>query len=194
MSSPSLHLSSQALPASKSRPATPALSSSNSEALEFLLPQPASGRDDQVCILHKGTSVLLLPQEHDGNPLEMGILRLVPSRHRVTNSPPLISHPSTSSPSPPNAHNKFISSSHSSLSPEPSTPNRRNHDLPSPPDTPTPLSKSRSQLHRASSRRAAASAGHLPLNTPDTSSSTPGTSSPVRIRSSTRSKTPLSVF
>jgi hypothetical protein len=87
--------------------------------------------------------------------------------HRATNSPPLISSPSTSSPSPPNTPNRLISSSPLSLSPEPSTPNRRNHDLPSSPDTPAPLSKSKSQFNCTSSRRAAASAGHLPLTTPD---------------------------
>jgi hypothetical protein len=190
MSSPSLHLSSQALPSPKSRPAIPASSSSNSEVLVTPTRERtrrSSLHPPQRDFSLTSSSGTRRESPRDGHPTP-GTTQ-PPSRHRPTNSPPLISSPSTSSPSP-NTHYKFISSSPSSLSPEPSTPNRRNHDLPSPPDTPTPLSRSRSQLNRTSSRRAAASAGHLPLTTPDASSSTSGTSSPVRIRSSTRSETP----
>lgn len=188
MSSPSLHLSSQALPSPKSRPAIPASSSSNSE----ILATPTRERTRRASFQPSQRDIsppvpLWTRREPRGNGHAASGGNQSPSRHKTTKSTPLAVRPLVSSPSTANARDEGTASfpsSPSSLSPGASTPTRRNHDLPSPPDTPTPVSKSRNQPTGPSSRKAAASSGHLPLNTLDVGSS-PRASSPVRTRSPT---------
>ncbi|GLB41928.1 putative STE STE11 cdc15 protein kinase [Lyophyllum shimeji] len=181
MSSPSLHLSSQALPSPKSRPAIPASSSSNSEALatptrertrrqslqptkrEISAPAPLGGRRES----HGAGHVKPVPNQTPT------------SRHRATKSVP-VALPSL--PFTPPAPDDRSDRSGSSPSPDTPTPTGRTHDLPSPPGTPTPRSGSGNQLARASSRRAAASSGHLPLSAPPASPINPRASSPIRPR------------
>ncbi|RDB20820.1 hypothetical protein Hypma_012023 [Hypsizygus marmoreus] len=173
MSSPSLHLSSQAMPSPKSRPAIPVSSSSNNEALAT----PTRERTRRAS---------LQPQQREiGAPIPLGTRR-DPHGNVGTNGPPTSRHRSTKSaplalPSTPSTPSTLNTQSEESESPETPTPTRRTHELPSPPGTPTPMSKSRGQLGR-SSRKAAASSGHLPLHTPPGSPITPRASSPIRAR------------
>ncbi|KAF9466088.1 hypothetical protein BDZ94DRAFT_1158523 [Collybia nuda] len=177
MSSPSLHLSSQAIPSPKSRSAIPASSSSNSDAVatptrertrraslqpaQVSAPVPLGSKCDV-----RGTSHAV-----------SGVNQQSTSRHRATKSTPLVF------PSPPSVPSTPRANGGRSRSPETLTPTQRKHDLPSPPGTPTPTSGSRSQLSRSSTRPGAASSGHLPLHTPPASPITPRSSSPIRARS-----------
>ena len=180
MSSPSLHLSSQALPSPKSRPAIPASSSSNSDVLVT----PTRERTKR--------SVVQPPRRDISPPAPLGSRReprdsghattganQSPSRHRATKSTPPVPRPLVSTPSTPGTRNERTLSPPPSPSPEYRISARRNDDLPSPPTTPTPMPKSRSQFARTP-RKAAASSGHLPLNTADACSTDPHASNPIR--------------
>ncbi|KAJ7623201.1 STE/STE11/cdc15 protein kinase [Roridomyces roridus] len=122
MSSPALHLASQALPSPRSQPAIPASSSSTSDALV----SPARTRRPSL------------------QPLQRNLSDLPPTppnrmtRHRATKSNPL----NTLSP-PPITPTRVASS--------PITPRRPTREPPSPPDTPTPMSGSRGHVPRSSS-------------------------------------------
>ncbi|ESK96507.1 cell division control protein [Moniliophthora roreri MCA 2997] len=122
MSSPALHLSSQALPSPKSQSAIPASSSSISEALV----SPSRGRSRRASV--KPTS-----SSNDGS---SNIKPDSVTRHRSTKSSP-INIPSASA-------------SELNLYSPPETPKRRTRDQPpSPPETPTPISGSRNQFGRS---------------------------------------------
>ncbi|PFH51771.1 hypothetical protein AMATHDRAFT_58237 [Amanita thiersii Skay4041] len=185
ISSPALHLSSQALPSPKSQSAVPVSSSSNNAALvsparerskktdltlsqreispPFLLGSRREYRQDPV-----GTQNTITPQSKE---------RL--SRHRTTKSNPSVIPPSPSTPSlPPKYSNIHRSEERPSQI-------RLNRDLPSPPDTPTPLPASRSQFSQNSSR-AASSTSHLPTTSTSGSPMIPArAASPIRARSPT---------
>ncbi|KAF7308778.1 Cell division control protein [Mycena kentingensis (nom. inval.)] len=123
MSSPALHLYSQALPSPKSQSAIPASSSSTSDALV----SPTR------------------PRRPTMHPLQRNLTDLPPtparervSRHRATKSNPLNALPTVAVPM------RVASSPH--------TPRRNGRDpSPSPPPTPTPVSGSRGHMARSSS-------------------------------------------
>ncbi|KAF8074848.1 STE/STE11/cdc15 protein kinase [Lyophyllum atratum] len=182
MSSPSLHLSSQALPSPKSRPAIPASSSSNSEVLTT----PTRDRTRRQSLqppkrdISSPTLMAGRREPHGAGHVNPSANQTPVSRHRSTKSVPLAL---PSIPSTPTRRNARSDDSSSSQSPETPTPTRRAYDIPSPPGTPTPMSGSSSnQLGRISSRRGAASSGHLPLSTPPASPISPRASSPIRAR------------
>ncbi|KAJ7116024.1 hypothetical protein C8R44DRAFT_628426 [Mycena epipterygia] len=136
MSSPALHLYSQALPSPKSQSAIPASSSSTSDALV----SPARERPRRPS---------LQPVQRNLSDLPPTTARERVSRHRATKSNPL-----NSLPMAPAAPTRVASS--------PQTPRKPTREPPpTPPDTPTPMSGSRGHLPRSSS---SASATHLPLS------------------------------
>ncbi|KAJ6610201.1 hypothetical protein B0H10DRAFT_2225214 [Mycena sp. CBHHK59/15] len=145
MSSPALHLYSQALPSPKSQPAIPASSSSTIDAL-------VSPTRDRTRIPS------LQPLQRNLSDLPPTPARERTSRHRATKSNPL-----NSVTTAPTAPMRVASSPH--------TPRRPTREPPpTPPDTPTPMSGSRGQLARSSS---AASTTHLPLKSAPLSPTTP---------------------
>ncbi|KAG7093683.1 hypothetical protein E1B28_007341 [Marasmius oreades] len=143
MSSPALHLASQALPSPRSQPAIPASSSSTSEALV----SPVRARTRRSSVEHSKPDPA--------------------TRHRSTKSSPI--------------NIPAASTSAVDLRSSPGTPKRKTRPerSPSPPETPTPMS--RAQL----GRRSSSSAASVP------SSPTPLTSrnvSPLRARSPSTSR------
>ncbi|KAF5383862.1 hypothetical protein D9615_003632 [Tricholomella constricta] len=180
MSSPSLHLSSQALPSPKSRSAIPASSSSNSEALATPTRERTRRQSLQTARreISSPTPLGARREPHGTGQISPGANHTPVSRHRSTKSVPLALTSLPSTPWSPNGR----SDGSGSQSPETPTPTRRAHDLPSPPGTPTPMSHSGSHLGRLSSRKGAASSSHLPLHTPPASPIAPRASSPIRAR------------
>ncbi|KAG5654371.1 hypothetical protein H0H81_003829 [Sphagnurus paluster] len=176
MSSPSLHLSSQALPSPKSRPSIPVSSSSNSEALATPTRDRSRRQTLQPSKREISSPTPLAPR---GSGHANGTQSPTVSRHRSTKSVPLAS----STPSGPSAWSAAVPRQ----SPEIPTSTRQTRDLPSPPSTPT--GSSGNQLARISSRKGAASSSHLPLNGAPPSPVSPHTPSPIRARS-TRVVTP----
>ncbi|KAJ7765490.1 STE/STE11/cdc15 protein kinase [Mycena maculata] len=133
LSSPALHLYSQALPSPKSQPAIPASSSSTSDALV----SPSRTRRPSLQPLSDMPPITT--RERPGG--RMG-------RHRATQSNPL-----NSLTQAPTAPTRVTSS--------PQTPRRPTREPPpTPPDTPTPASGSRGNIARAGS---SASVAPLPL-------------------------------
>ncbi|KAJ7066618.1 Pkinase-domain-containing protein [Mycena amicta] len=125
MSSPALHLYSQALPSPKSQPAIPASSSSTSDALV----SPTRDRTRRPAVQQLQRNLSDLPP----TPARERV-----SRHRATKSNPL------NAISTPPVQMRVASS--------PQTPRRAVRDAsPSPPPTPTPMSGSRGQIGRSSS-------------------------------------------
>lgn len=168
MSSPTLHLSSQAFPSPYSQPfALPAASSSNVAALV----SPTRDRSRRMTV-------------QPSSPREIsGPLPLSPRRDGRSNGEPRGKPKDLQIIVPPSQSSRYAEL-HDGLPTLSDTP-RRNRELTrspdfSPPATPTPASRS-SNL----SKRAAASASHLPLGSPPTTP-TPRAVSPVRTRSSTR--------
>ncbi|KAJ7890536.1 Pkinase-domain-containing protein [Mycena olivaceomarginata] len=132
LSSPALHLSSQALPSPKSRSAIPASSSSTSDALV------SPTRET-----HRARRPSLQPMQRNLSDLPPTPAKDRVSRHRATKSNPLNSITQT-----PTAPMRTPSS------PTPTTPRRPTREAPStptPPDTPTPPSGSRGHIPRSSS-------------------------------------------
>ncbi|KAJ7504345.1 STE/STE11/cdc15 protein kinase [Mycena galericulata] len=127
MSSPALHLYSQALPSPKSQSAIPASSSSTSDALV----SPSRDRTRRPS---------LQPVQRNLSDLPPTPPRERVSRHRATKSNPLNSF--TAAPTAP---------TRVASSPSPQTPRRPTRAPPSPPDTPTPMSGSRGHIPRSSS-------------------------------------------
>ncbi|KAJ6591534.1 Pkinase-domain-containing protein [Mycena vulgaris] len=155
MSSPALHLYSQALPSPKSQSAIPASSSSNSDALV----SPIRDRTRRPS---------LQPLQRNLSDLPPTPARERVSRHRATKSNPL--ELITAAPTAPM---RVASSPH--------TPRRPTREPPpTPPDTPTPMSGSRGHVPRSSS---SASVTHLPLKSAPISPSVPRGTSPIRPRS-----------
>ncbi|KAI0666800.1 Pkinase-domain-containing protein [Trametes maxima] len=190
MSSPTLHLSAQPIPSSFTQPfALPSGSTSNVAALvspprdrtrrssvqpavspkDISGPAPLAPRRD---LRSNGTSS---PTPRDSTEQQR------PSRSRPA---PLSFSPSPSAPSP---HTRELAS----RSPPPETPTRRSREATRSPDLSSPSSPSPRGLGVGSSRRAAASASHLPLGlgSPPTSPTTPRATSPVQPRSSSRTPT-----
>ncbi|KAJ7180664.1 Pkinase-domain-containing protein [Mycena filopes] len=165
MSSPALHLYSQALPSPKSQSAIPASSSSTSDALV----SPTRDRTRRPSLQPVQRNLSDLP------PTTSARERI--SRHRATKSNPL--NALTQAPTAPTR----VASS-------PITPRRPTREPPpTPPDTPTPMSGSRGHMPRSSS---SASVTHLPLKPPPLSPGIPRGTSPIRPRSpSRRVVTPL---
>ncbi|KAJ7446686.1 Pkinase-domain-containing protein [Mycena latifolia] len=137
MSSPALHLYSQALPSPKSQPAIPASSSSTSDALV----SPIRER----------------PRRPSLQPIQRNLTDLPPttparervSRHRATKSNPL-----NSITMAPTAPTRVASS--------PVTPRKPTRETPpTPPDTPTPMSGSRGHMPRSSSSASVTQPGHM---------------------------------
>jgi hypothetical protein len=168
ISTPALHLSSQAMPSPQSESAAIASSSSTAEALA----SPTRERAPRIAQISGPTP---LASRREGRTTSVQISPPPPreSRHRSTKSVPVAS---------------LASSSNSGLSPRgPSTPTRTSYERassPNPPATPTPASRGRV----GSSRTAAQSSGHLPL---DSTAVTPTRNgiSPIRARSpSTRTR------
>ncbi|KAF7356594.1 Cell division control protein [Mycena venus] len=162
LSSPALHLYSQALPSPKSRSAIPASSSSTSDAL--VSPTRERTRRPSLQPLQRNLSDLPPTPARD---------RV--SRHRATKSNPL-----NSVTQAPTAPIRVPSS--------PTTPRRPTREpSPTPPDTPTPPSGSRGHMARSSSSTSASQ-----LSPPPSSSVPSGTSQiRPRSPSSRRVVTPL---
>lgn len=164
MSSPALHLSSQNLPSGPSQPAAMA--------------PPTSGPITPARDRTRRASVQPIKSKDISSPQPLA------SRHDHRSGAATPDHPSAASPRS------------SKLRPSPifSTPRgrssidtpRRSHDLPSPPNTPTPLSGSRGQLGDLSRTPMASSATHLPI-----SSSPPSSPTPSRAVSPAHARTPL---
>ncbi|KAL1747824.1 Pkinase-domain-containing protein [Schizophyllum fasciatum] len=171
ISSPALHLSSQALPSPNSKSAIPASSSSGSDALvsparERKRPAPLPLQRD-VSFAPPATPTKRETRRSSGSYLQPTESS---SRHRTTRSQP-VNLPS--SPSTPSLHH-----------PRNATPTNETHlrqETPSPPPTPTPASGSRGMIR--SNSRAARSSGNLPLRERSESPITPRTGSPIRARS-----------
>ncbi|KAG6860876.1 hypothetical protein C0995_006431 [Termitomyces sp. Mi166 len=181
MSSPSLHLSSQAIPSPKSRPAIPVSSSSNNEIHATPTRDHTRQQSAQPPRREISSQTTLAPCREAPRQIIAGANQTPASRHRSTKYVPL-SVPST----PPIPDGGTHSDDSGTQSPETPTPTRRAHDIPSPPVIPTPMSSSGQQLSRISSRRATTSSSHLPLNTPPASSISPRASSPVCARPTPR--------
>ncbi|KAJ7155370.1 Pkinase-domain-containing protein [Mycena crocata] len=161
MSSPALHLYSQALPSPKSQSAIPASSSSTSDALV----SPTRERTRRPS---------LQPVQRNLSDLPPTPARERVSRHRATKSNPLNSV--TMAPTAP----MRIASS-------PQTPRKPTREPPpTPPDTPTPMSGSRGHMPRSSS---SASTTHLPLKSAPLSPSGSRGASPIPIRPRSPSNT-----
>lgn len=174
MSSPSLHLSSQAMPSPKSRPAIPASSSSNSDAIAT----PTRERTRRTSLqppLREISPPAPLGTRGDSRGHAIPGANQPSSRHRATKSTPLAGPSSPSIPLTP------INQGGRSRSPETPTPTRRGRNLPSPPGTPTPMSSSKDRCNYSGT--GATSSGHLTFNTPPGSPTTPRASSPIRTRS-----------
>lgn len=170
MSSPSLHLSSQALPSPKSRSAIPALVSPPRDRTRQTSLQPTQREVSAPAPLGSRRINGNVPSG-SGQPS-----REPTSRHRATKSTPPALPPSPSAPS--------LHHTHQDIARAPETPTRRNRDLPSPPETPTPASNSRGYLGRSPSRNTAASSTNLLLSGAS-SSPDPRAASPTRARSPT---------
>ncbi|KII87368.1 hypothetical protein PLICRDRAFT_177128 [Plicaturopsis crispa FD-325 SS-3] len=178
MSSPALHLSSQAIPSPKSQSAVPASSSSTSSALV----SPTRDRSGRASVQPstRGISgpIALTSSKRDSGSRD-------PSREhkpRKQRPTPLTSPSTPSLPSTNRGHTP---------SPMPETPTRRTREPPSPPVTPTP--NSRGQHVYTSRRMGASSSNHLPLDSRASSPSTPRASSPVRARSPTNRTRPANL-
>ncbi|KAJ6518809.1 Pkinase-domain-containing protein [Mycena sanguinolenta] len=170
LSSPALHLYSQAIPSPKSRSAIPASSSSTSDALV----SPARTRRPSLQPLQRNLS--------DLPPTTPSKDRERVSRHRSTKSNPLNSV--TQAPTAP---------TRAPSSPGPTTPRRPAREPPpTPPDTPTPTSSSRGHIPRSSSSSTSVSQLSQPLKSAPLSPA-PGGSSQIlpRTPSSRRVVTPL---
>ncbi|KAH7926017.1 hypothetical protein BV22DRAFT_388481 [Leucogyrophana mollusca] len=163
MSSPALHLSSQALPSPKSQPAV-AVSSSSSHAG---LVSPTRDRTRRASMQHttkeiSGPTPLTPRRNGNATPERNGAAspRAGKSRPVPIFAPPATGGERSSTDSP-----------------------RRSHDLPSPPDTPTPT---RGQLGYISRRPGAGSATHLPASSPPGSPTQVRAISPAHARSPSR--------
>jgi hypothetical protein len=168
MSSPALHLSSQALPSPKSQSVIPASSSAAADVIatpsrekpKRLSMQPPP-KDPSMAIRVPST-----PTRTTSG-----------SKHRATKSQPLNVPSSTSATNLP-------------LTPTRSSPITSNHratdsrDIPSPPDTPTPSGSRSGGLTHSTSR--SQSSTHLPISSPV--QLVPRGSSPIRPRSPSRSR------
>ncbi|KAG6821432.1 hypothetical protein H0H93_010156 [Arthromyces matolae] len=183
MSSPSLHLASQAIPSPKSRPAIPISSSSKSDI--YTTPTRERSRTQSTNPLKRDTSPSATNvSRRDASGQISGANQAHITRHRSSRSVPLAV--------PPTSHSSRSnhSDSNGNQSPETPTPTRRIHDIPSPPVTPNPMSGSGQPLRTVTSGRGYASSSHLPLSTSSPESPhSPRTSSPIHPRT-TRVITP----
>ncbi|TCD71833.1 hypothetical protein EIP91_003176 [Steccherinum ochraceum] len=182
MSSPTLHLPSQGYPSPYSQPfALPAASSSNVAALV----SPSRDRSRRTTGLPASIKDISAP---------LPLSRREP-RANGSSSPPPASEQKTHRPgrslqiSVPSAYDRTRSptrrSSESPLPPE--TPKSRNRELTRSPDLSPPSPSPRSGY--LASKRAAASATHLPLSSPPGSPTTPRATSPTRVLNYPRSPT-----
>ncbi|EIW58780.1 Pkinase-domain-containing protein [Trametes versicolor FP-101664 SS1] len=192
MSSPTLHLSAQPIPSSFTQPfALPSGSTSNVAALvspprdrtrrssaqpavspkDISGPTPLAPRRD---LRSNGTSS---PTPRDSSEMQR------PSKQ---SRPPPLSF--ASSPTAPSLHSRELQSR---SPPPPETPTRRSREATRSPDLSPPSSPSPRGFGVSSSRRAAASASHLPLGlgSPPSSPTTPRATSPTLARSSSRTPT-----
>lgn len=176
VSSPALHLSSQALPSPRSRPAIPVLSSTSNAALATPpkeRPPKASGSSSRFEI----SSPLKLGSQHGKTPDVA--CRNTQARHRSTKSVPVV----PTSPSTPSLPSK---SNASSRARDRVPVGHLDRDLPSPPGTPTPPGVSRRSQAIRSPSRAAASSSNISLVGPPS----PGPQTPTRGLSPVRARSP----
>ena len=158
ISSPVLHLSSQAIPSPKSQSAVPVSSTSSIAAL--VSPLREHSWKTSIPSSHREISPpLRLGSRRDKDPVDP-FIENTPSKHRATKSnPPVI----PSSPSAP-----FLPSKHSNIARSrgrvPAS--RLERDLPSTPEIPTPASGVRGHVSRGSSQATAASSSSLPVTSP----------------------------
>ncbi|KAH9852020.1 Pkinase-domain-containing protein [Lenzites betulinus] len=179
MSSPTLHLSAQPIPSSFTQPfALPSGSTSNVAAL-VSPPRDRTRRSSaQPAVSPKDIS----------DPRSNGTSS-PPPRDSFEQQRPSKSRPSplsfASSPAAPSSREL------ASRSPPPETPTRRSREATRSPDLSPPGSPSPRGLGVSSSRRAAASASHLPLGlgSPPSSPNTPRATSPTQARSPSRTQT-----
>ncbi|KAI1793538.1 Pkinase-domain-containing protein [Ganoderma leucocontextum] len=186
MSSPALHLSPQSISSPFTQPfALPSASTSNVAAL-MSPPRDRTRRSSvQPAVSTKDISgPILLASRRDTRPNGTSSPSPRDNEQRPSRSrpAPLTLASSTSTPS--------SQSPDRARSPPPETPTRRTRDTARSPDPSSPGSPSPRGIG-VSSRRAAASASHLPLGlgSPPTSPTTPRAISPIQPRSSSRTST-----
>ncbi|KAI0629135.1 hypothetical protein C8Q77DRAFT_1161317 [Trametes polyzona] len=192
MSSPTLHLSAQPIPSSFTQPfALPSGSTSNVAAL-VSPPRDRTRRSSaQPAVSPKDISgpTPLAPRR---DPRANGTSSPPPRDSSEQQRPPSKSRPPplsfASSPAAPSSAN---TRELQSRSPPPETPTRRSREATRSPDLSPPSSPSPRGLGVSSSRRAAASASHLPLGlgSPPSSPTTPRATSPTQTRSPSRTPT-----
>ncbi|KAI0708843.1 Pkinase-domain-containing protein [Cerioporus squamosus] len=183
MSSPALHLSAQPIPSFTQSFALPSGSTSNVAAL-VSPPRDRTRRSSvQPTVSRKdisGPTPLVPRRDTRANGTSSPSPR---DEQRPKGRPPPLTL--ASSPALPSSHHRELAS----RSPLPETPTRRSREATRSPDLSPPSSPSPRGI--ASSRRAAASASHLPLGlgSPPSSPSTPRATSPIQPRSSSRTPT-----
>ncbi|OSD02934.1 Pkinase-domain-containing protein [Trametes coccinea BRFM310] len=190
MSSPALHLSAQPIPSSFTQPfALPSGSTSNVAALVSPPRDRTRKSSVQPAVSPKdisGPTPLAPRRDLRTNGTSSPTPRDSTEQQRPSKSRPpplsLSTSPNLSSP-----HNRELAS----RSPPPETPTRRSREATRSPDLSPPGSPSPRGYGVSSSRRAAASASHLPLGlgSPPTSPTTPRAVSPTQTRSSSRTPT-----
>jgi hypothetical protein len=176
ISSPALHLSSQAMPSPKSQSAVPVSSTSNVAALV----SPVREHSRKASTRREISSPIRLGSRRDKLDFGDPFVEDTPSRHRATKSNPPVIPSSSSTPSLPSKHSN-IARSRGRISA-----NRLERDLPSTPETPTPVGGTRGHVPRDLSQGATGSSNHPMTGPPSPEPITPtGGISPIRARSPT---------
>ncbi|KAI0350710.1 Pkinase-domain-containing protein [Trametes cingulata] len=191
MSSPALHLSAQPIPSSFTQPfALPSGSTSNVAALVSPPRDRTRRSSGQPAVSPKdisGPTPLAPRRDPRSNGTSSPSPRDSSEQQRPSKSrPPPLSF--ASSPAVPSSHSRELASR---TPPPPETPTRRSREATRSPDLSPPSSPSPRGLGVSTSRRAAASASHLPLGlgSPPASPSTPRATSPIQARASSRTPT-----
>ncbi|RPD76435.1 Pkinase-domain-containing protein [Lentinus tigrinus ALCF2SS1-7] len=185
MSSPALHLSAQSIPSPFTQPfALPSGSTSNVAAL-VSPPRDRTRRSSVQPTVSTRDISSPTPLASRRDPRANGTSSPSPrdNEQRPKGRPPPLTL--ASSPTVPSSHHREFAS----RSPPPETPTRRSRETTRSPDLSPPSSPSPRGI--ASSRRAAASASHLPLGlgSPPSSPTTPRGTSPIQPRSPSRTPT-----
>ena len=181
ISSPVLHLSSQAMPSPKSQSAVPVSSTSNVAALVSPL-REHSRKAGMPPSRREISSPLRLGSRRDKPDLVDPFIEDTPSRHRATQSNPPVIPFSSSTPYLPSKHSN-IARSRGRV-----PPNRLERDLPSTPETPSPVGGTRGHAPQGSSRAVIGPSNYSMTSPPSPEPTTPtrGISPiPIRARSPT---------
>ena len=176
ISSPVLHLSSQAIPSPKSQSAVPVSSTSSIAALVSPLREHSWKSSTPPSRREISPPLRLGSRRDKADPVDP-FIENTPSRHRVTKSNPPVIPSSPSALSLPSKHSNIARSGGRVPA------SRLERDLPSTPEAPTPASGARWYVSRGSSQAIAASSSNIPP-LPEPAMPTGGIS-PTRARSPT---------